>query len=426
MLRSCCEHTGIDNFVYSGRSPSFYHDLREWPMSKYREFTRQELYDLVWTTPMVKLAREFGLSDVGLRKTCVRHQIPTPPLGYWAKLSFGKPAKKTALPPPSPGVTDRVMVSVFARPDVPDEVVEAAAKARERIAAPIVVPGELPARLHPAAIALRKALRSAKPDDEGFLHAGGPGLLSAAISPANRARALLIVDTLLKAVEAAGQQAKATETGLIALVDGESMVLRLGETKDKKAHQPTKSELKAKADWEERRLKWPSLYSRNRQHWRSWDYFPSGRLSLTLTDPLRSQWQDGHVLGRWYDRKSSQLETCLDDMLVGMLTGAATVRNNRIAAEAEKRRREEAHEAYLKEQERLRQQAQADALIEGKADELVRLQKILAFRDHISKESGAARSPEEEAIARAVNDLIGRLQQSLSADALRRAVKLGD
>ncbi|APO52368.1 hypothetical protein ACVILJ_001570 [Bradyrhizobium diazoefficiens] len=104
-------------------------------MSNYREFTRQELYDLVWTTPVVKLAKEFGLSDVGLRKTCVRYQIPTPPLGYWAKLSFGKPVKQTPLLPPGPGVSDRVLVSVFAPPDVPAEILEAAARAHERLRA---------------------------------------------------------------------------------------------------------------------------------------------------------------------------------------------------------------------------------------------------------------------------------------------------
>lgn len=29
-------------------------------MSNHREFTRQELYDLVWATRMVKLAKELG------------------------------------------------------------------------------------------------------------------------------------------------------------------------------------------------------------------------------------------------------------------------------------------------------------------------------------------------------------------------------
>ncbi len=32
-------------------------------------------YDLVWSTPMVKLAEQFGLSDVGLTKICDRHRV---------------------------------------------------------------------------------------------------------------------------------------------------------------------------------------------------------------------------------------------------------------------------------------------------------------------------------------------------------------
>jgi hypothetical protein len=71
---------------------------------------------------MVKLAKKFGLSDVGLRKICVKHGIPTPPVGYWAKPNFGKPVKKTPLGSPAEGVSDRVIVSVFPAEEVPDEV----------------------------------------------------------------------------------------------------------------------------------------------------------------------------------------------------------------------------------------------------------------------------------------------------------------
>jgi hypothetical protein len=46
--------------------------------------TRGELYELIWQTPMTKLAKSFGMSDVGLRKICKKNGIPTPPLGYWA------------------------------------------------------------------------------------------------------------------------------------------------------------------------------------------------------------------------------------------------------------------------------------------------------------------------------------------------------
>jgi hypothetical protein len=232
-------------------------------MSNFKEYTRHELYDLVWSTPMVKLAKEFGLSDVGLRKICVKRGIPTPPLGYWAKLNFGKQVKKASLGPPEEGVKDRVLVSVFSTAEVPDDVAEAAISARNRVQAPIIVPSEPPARFHPFAQALMRALKSAKPDDEGFLRVGESGVLDAPIGPANRDRAVLLVDTLFKALEAAGQQIKATEGGLNAVVDGNALLLRLGETKDRREHQPTKSELKAKADWEERRRKWPSIWDRD-------------------------------------------------------------------------------------------------------------------------------------------------------------------
>ena len=38
--------------------------------------SREELYERVWSTPMRRLAGEFGLSDVSLAKICRRHEIP--------------------------------------------------------------------------------------------------------------------------------------------------------------------------------------------------------------------------------------------------------------------------------------------------------------------------------------------------------------
>ncbi len=37
---------------------------------KSKVFLREELYERVWSTPMHKLAKEFGYSDVGLAKLC--------------------------------------------------------------------------------------------------------------------------------------------------------------------------------------------------------------------------------------------------------------------------------------------------------------------------------------------------------------------
>jgi hypothetical protein len=61
------------------------------------KFTRQALYDLVWSKSTVQIAKDFGISDVALAKVCKKHQIPKPPLGYWARVQNGHPVKKTPL-----------------------------------------------------------------------------------------------------------------------------------------------------------------------------------------------------------------------------------------------------------------------------------------------------------------------------------------
>jgi hypothetical protein len=44
--------------------------------------TRAELYELVWKEPMIHAAKRFGLSDVALRKTCVKHEDAALARGY--------------------------------------------------------------------------------------------------------------------------------------------------------------------------------------------------------------------------------------------------------------------------------------------------------------------------------------------------------
>jgi hypothetical protein len=62
------------------------------------KLTRAELYDPVWETPTSHLAKQFGLSDVGLAKTCTRLDIPRPSYGYWARKSAGGSVERTPLP----------------------------------------------------------------------------------------------------------------------------------------------------------------------------------------------------------------------------------------------------------------------------------------------------------------------------------------
>src|SRR5262245_12691761 len=66
------------------------------------EFTREKLYEEVWSRPVMQLAKEMGISDVAVAKICRKLVIPVPPRGYWARLAAGQSPKKAALPPATP------------------------------------------------------------------------------------------------------------------------------------------------------------------------------------------------------------------------------------------------------------------------------------------------------------------------------------
>ena len=59
---------------------------------------REDLYEKVWQKPMSRLAPEYRLSDVGLKKICKKLKVPTPPRGYWVKLRHGYKIPVTPLP----------------------------------------------------------------------------------------------------------------------------------------------------------------------------------------------------------------------------------------------------------------------------------------------------------------------------------------
>ena len=65
--------------------------------------TREALYELVWSEPMLKVAARFGVSSIYMARVCTLLYVPRPERGYWAKLAVGKAPKQPALPEPRPG-----------------------------------------------------------------------------------------------------------------------------------------------------------------------------------------------------------------------------------------------------------------------------------------------------------------------------------
>jgi hypothetical protein len=86
---------GLDGGHLTGRSPL-------------PSFTREELHERVWREPLRTIAAELGVSDVWLRKACVKAQIPLPQQGHWAKLKAGKPTIQVKLGPRGPGMSEHV------------------------------------------------------------------------------------------------------------------------------------------------------------------------------------------------------------------------------------------------------------------------------------------------------------------------------
>lgn len=65
--------------------------------------TREGLYALVWSEPMLKVAAKFGVSSSYMARVCTRMNVPRPERGYWAKLAVGKTQKQVPLPEAQPG-----------------------------------------------------------------------------------------------------------------------------------------------------------------------------------------------------------------------------------------------------------------------------------------------------------------------------------
>ncbi len=75
------------------------------------QLTRTELYDLVWSEPMTKIAQRFGISDAGLAKVCRRAGIPVPERGYWAKSQHGKKVQRKPLPPTRSSELETIVIA---------------------------------------------------------------------------------------------------------------------------------------------------------------------------------------------------------------------------------------------------------------------------------------------------------------------------
>jgi hypothetical protein len=86
-----------------------------------KTISREELYQKIWTTPIVRLAEELGYSYSELIKICVGLGIPRPIGGYWNRLQHGGASEQVPLPPASPGVKTEIPLGPRLNAPLPPE-----------------------------------------------------------------------------------------------------------------------------------------------------------------------------------------------------------------------------------------------------------------------------------------------------------------
>ena len=362
--------------------------LKMWCMSS-RTLSRDELYKLVWSTPMRRLAKEFGLSDVGLAKVCRKHDIPTPPLGYWAKKEHGKKVLETPLPSPKEGAPATITIHQQpppspALPPPPPRVVQdpalAALIAETQQPENKILVAETLHAPHPLITAARKGFTGSKPDTYGLLSPNlvdGKRCLNINVSKGAIDRALRLLNALLKRLDKLGMKASYTDETYVKSLDltmaGVRFDIRVREKTKRQPHVITEAEQREKARWQYTRIP-------------SYDYVGTGLFELTLTGSRR------HYMTRrpWTDSTDHRIEDDLTDIAVAVLELADEAKVARAEQERhEREERERAHRRYELQQQRQEEKNRIDGLIaEAKS-----WRKATLIREYLSavRESAAAK-----------------------------------
>ena len=121
--------------------------------------SREELYDLVWSKPMMKVAEQFEVSNSYMARVCTVLNVPRPERGYWAKLKVGKAPAKPPLPESQPGDQQSWTAGgALQEPPLPPRP-----PARKRPAR-VPIPGD---RVHPLIRGARKHFEKSRTVEDG-------------------------------------------------------------------------------------------------------------------------------------------------------------------------------------------------------------------------------------------------------------------
>lgn len=282
-------------------------------MSDKKELTRKALYNLVWSKPLTRLAKEYAYSDNGLRKICKKHNIPLPKSGYWSKVKFNKKVKKEKLPKGDESIKIELHIRKEGQESINHPNSESA-KIKQEIEnseLPLVVPDRL-SKPDELVVKAKEDLKEKEPSiwgtSEGLLSTSS-GIINLQVSKSNISRALRFMDAFIKLIKKRGHSIKVTD-GTMVVINGENLKIRIREF-----------------------VKREEI---NDNGWKRSGYRPTGELSFRLEDTYPEK--------MWRDGKNSQIETKLSTILATLELKAKENKERRIEREIRHRNWQEQEE----------------------------------------------------------------------------------
>ena len=301
-----------------------------------KKISRSELYKRVWETPVTRLAKEYGLSDVGFAKICKKYDIPRPPRGYWAKKAAGQSMPKKPLPRRSSDEVIEISPNLSNQFDPTENPKLLEHIEREQNFAPIMVAKAL-RNPHPFVAQSAELLELCEPNDVGILESADKNCLDIQVSKNSLRRALRIMNALIKGLAERGFEVYQVDDSFEIQIDGERLGFGISEEVVSKKIQPKDTDLDGHYHFGHSRFEYERV--------------PSGRLCLTIHD--RSRFYYDNSRKNWRDTKRKQLEDSLDAFVIGLIKRAAKKKEYRRQEEEKERQRQEM--ARLREEARQRQ-----------------------------------------------------------------------
>jgi hypothetical protein len=320
--------------------------------------SRKQLYEEVWARPVVKVAADYGVSDVAVKKWCKKLGIPTPGLGYWAKVQHDKKVETTPLPDISDEQLRRCGYVISNRKanltdtveaDLVDPAIEAERDPRNRI---VVSPFD--DELHCLVLKSMDIASHTEPGENGIIDVVAPGVVPIRVASENLPRAYRILSAVLFAAQERGfglSVGLGEERTVFLVVNSETLSIEIGESVDR-----VQRPLTPKQEKEKERSPWLYRYP-------TYDYKPTGRLKLKVVTRNSMTCRT-----TWSDTKRKVLEDSLNSFMISLIKASYGIKQRRL--ESEQREREWAERRRI--EELARRQAEfrkkrADDLL-GKAE----------------------------------------------------------